>query len=331
MREGTGAPDADHGGHAWSTHTRVPAHPTGRCRSRSKHGPRLPRCGARPATCRRTSRGTPGDRRGGLPGGTAGRPTRRRRSAPTGPGGTPRPPTTTPSTAPSSATPTSSGDRRACGRPRRTCSATSTGMTGARDRRGRGPVRALGGRPGRRPVVATDLSAGMLERGPSDQRHGGRPTAAASRWCSATAPRSPSPTRPSTVVFTAYGVVPFVADSGRGAWREAARVLRPGGRFVFSTTHPVRWAMPDDPGEQGLTRDASRTSTAPPYVEQDAAGPGDLRRAPPDPRRPGARDRRRRAWCSSTSSSRSGRSPTSRPGAAGRRCAAGSSPGRRSS
>ena len=43
-------------------------------------------------------------------------------------------------------------------------------------------------------------------------------------------------------VFTAYGVVPFVADSGAVVW-EAARVLRPGGRFVFSTSYPVRWAF----------------------------------------------------------------------------------------
>ena len=32
------------------------------------------------------------------------------------------------------------------------------------------------------------------------------------------------------------------------ALAEAARVLRPGGRWVFSVTHPIRWAFPDDPG-----------------------------------------------------------------------------------
>jgi SAM-dependent methyltransferase len=72
------------------------------------------------------------------------------------------------------------------------------------------------------------------------------------------------------LVFTAYGVVPFVADSA-GVMREAARVLRPGGRFVFSTTHPIRWAMPDDPGEHGLRVTQSyfdRTA----YVEQDPSG-----------------------------------------------------------
>ena len=44
--------------------------------------------------------------------------------------------------------------------------------------------------------------------------------------------------------------------------REVARVLRPGGRWVFSATHPMRWAFPDDPGRAGLTRRARRTSTA---------------------------------------------------------------------
>src|SRR5690349_23010429 len=33
--------------------------------------------------------------------------------------------------------------------------------------------------------------------------------------------------------------------------REVARVLRPGGRWVFSVTHPVRWSFPDDPTEAG--------------------------------------------------------------------------------
>jgi len=69
-------------------------------------------------------------------------------------------------------------------------------------------------------------------------------------------------------VFTAYGVVPFVADSG-AVLAEAARVLRPGGRFVFSTSHPVRWAFPDDPGPHGLTATSSYFDRTP-YVESEA-------------------------------------------------------------
>ncbi len=69
-------------------------------------------------------------------------------------------------------------------------------------------------------------------------------------------------------VYTAYGVVPFVADSG-AVMAEAARVLRPGGRFVFSTSHPVRWAFPDDPGPGGLTATTSYFDRTP-YVESEA-------------------------------------------------------------
>ena len=72
------------------------------------------------------------------------------------------------------------------------------------------------------------------------------------------------------VVFTAYGAVPFVADTAR-LMREVARVLRPGGRFVFSTTHPFRWAFPDDPGEGGLTVRQSYFDRTP-YVEADSDG-----------------------------------------------------------
>src|SRR5918995_1465423 len=71
-------------------------------------------------------------------------------------------------------------------------------------------------------------------------------------------------------VFTAYGVVPFVADSA-AAFREAARVLRPGGRLAFSTSHPVRWAFPDDPGPDGLTVTSSYFDRTP-YVESEAGG-----------------------------------------------------------
>ena len=124
-------------------------------------------------------------------------------------------------------------------------------------------------------VVASDLSMGMLrtgrriEAGPPDAGH----------------PASEAVTRPLPLlqcdglalpladasvdrVFTAYGVVPFVADSG-AVLAEAARVLRPGGRFVFSTSHPVRWAFPDDPGPHGLTATTSYFDRTP-YVESEA-------------------------------------------------------------
>lgn len=69
---------------------------------------------------------------------------------------------------------------------------------------------------------------------------------------------------------SAYGAVPFVADSA-AVMREVARVLRPGGRWVFSVTHPFRWCFPDDPGPDGLTAHDSYFDRRP-YVETDARG-----------------------------------------------------------
>ncbi len=71
------------------------------------------------------------------------------------------------------------------------------------------------------------------------------------------------------VAFSAFGALQFVYDAG-AAVAEAARVLRPGGRFAFSVTHPIRWSMPDDPGEDGLKITSSYWDRTP-YVEQDPA------------------------------------------------------------
>lgn len=71
-------------------------------------------------------------------------------------------------------------------------------------------------------------------------------------------------------VFCAFGALQFVADAGR-AVREVARVLRPGGLFVFSVTHPVRWSMPDEPTRAGLVVTGSYFDRTP-YVEEDDDG-----------------------------------------------------------
>lgn len=130
-------------------------------------------------------------------------------------------------------------------------------------------------------AVATDVSAGMLGAAAEVDRAalgagargdsgpvGGRP--APVPLIQADARALPFPDASFDVVFTAYGAIPFVPDAGR-VHAEAARVLRPGGRWVCSVTHPVRWAFPDDPGERGLTADRSYFDRRP-YVETDDQG-----------------------------------------------------------
>lgn len=118
-------------------------------------------------------------------------------------------------------------------------------------------------------VVSSDLSAGMLrtareidERAPAGTA---RPL-----LVQADATRLPFADAAFDVVFSAYGAVPFVADSA-ALMVELARVLRPGGRLAFSTSHPVRWAFPDVPGEAGLGASGSYFDETP-YVEADASG-----------------------------------------------------------
>ncbi len=69
------------------------------------------------------------------------------------------------------------------------------------------------------------------------------------------------------VVFSSFGALQFIADLP-AALSEAARVLRTGGRFAFSITHPTRWSFPDDPGVEGLTASQSYWDRTP-YVETD--------------------------------------------------------------
>ncbi len=69
------------------------------------------------------------------------------------------------------------------------------------------------------------------------------------------------------IVFSSFGALQFVADI-EVAVAETARVLRPGGRFAFSITHPTRWMFPDDPTAEGLTATQSYWDRTP-YVEVD--------------------------------------------------------------
>lgn len=70
--------------------------------------------------------------------------------------------------------------------------------------------------------------------------------------------------------FASYGALQFVADPER-VMCEVRRVLKPGGRWAFSVTHPIRWAFPDDPTKHGLTACRSYFDTTP-YAERDTHG-----------------------------------------------------------
>jgi ubiquinone/menaquinone biosynthesis C-methylase UbiE len=72
------------------------------------------------------------------------------------------------------------------------------------------------------------------------------------------------------VAFSSFGALQFVEQIA-GTVAEVARVLRPGGRFAFSITHPIRWSMPDDPTKEGLVVTASYWDRTP-YVEQEESG-----------------------------------------------------------
>lgn len=117
-------------------------------------------------------------------------------------------------------------------------------------------------------VVATDISGGMLRQGAGLNQAFTDATGLTVPLVQCDATSLPFADSCFDTVFTAYGAVPFVADSAT-LMAQAARVLRPGGRFVFSTTHPMRWALPDDPGYPGLSVTNSYFDRTP-YVEQES-------------------------------------------------------------
>jgi SAM-dependent methyltransferase len=115
-------------------------------------------------------------------------------------------------------------------------------------------------------VTGFDLSAGMLRHA----RSGAGRTGVTVPLVQADVCALPFRDDAFDVAFSAFGAIPFVADSA-GAMREVARVLRPGGRWVFSVTHPMRWIFPDDPGPAGMVAVQSYFDRAP-YVEVDGDG-----------------------------------------------------------
>jgi SAM-dependent methyltransferase len=115
-------------------------------------------------------------------------------------------------------------------------------------------------------VTAFDLSAGMLRYAAAANEATGIDVP----LVRANAERMPFASGSFDVACSAFGAVPFVADLP-GTFREVARVLRPGGSWVFAVTHPMRWIFPDDPGPDGLRVTGSYFDRTP-YVEVDADG-----------------------------------------------------------
>lgn len=115
-------------------------------------------------------------------------------------------------------------------------------------------------------AVAFDISAGMLRHAVEAAARSG----VSAPLIQADAEHLPFQSETFDLACSAFGAVPFVANPGR-VMSEVARVLRPGGRWVFSVTHPIRWIFPDDPGPDGLTVSTSYFDRTP-YVEIDASG-----------------------------------------------------------
>ncbi len=112
-------------------------------------------------------------------------------------------------------------------------------------------------------VVAFDLSAGMLTRARElNDATGFSPT-----LLQADVGALPLADASVDLACSAFGGLPFVADA-RGALAEVRRVLRPGGRFVASVNHPLRWPFPDSPDPADLTVLGSYFDRTP-YVETD--------------------------------------------------------------
>jgi SAM-dependent methyltransferase len=115
-------------------------------------------------------------------------------------------------------------------------------------------------------VVALDLSAGMLQRAAESNRS----TGVAVPLLQADAGALPLASASMDLACSAFGGLPFVADA-KAVLAEVTRVLRPGGRFVASVNHPMRWPFPDSPDPDDL-RIVSSYFDRTPYVETDDDG-----------------------------------------------------------
>ncbi len=115
-------------------------------------------------------------------------------------------------------------------------------------------------------VVGLDLSSRQLQH----SRRIDLTTGTSVPVVCASATSIPFPAASFDLAYSAFGAMSFLVDVV-AALRESRRVLRPGGRLVFSVVHPMRRMFPDDPSLGAMTICRSyfdRTS----YVELDSEG-----------------------------------------------------------
>jgi SAM-dependent methyltransferase len=115
-------------------------------------------------------------------------------------------------------------------------------------------------------VVGIDISRGMLDQA----RRFDRDLGSATPLIQADGRMLPFSDASFDIVMSAFGVLPFVADS-EVVLAEVTRVLRPGGRFALSLVHPFTWVFPDSPNADDLTVQESYFDRRP-YVEEDRTG-----------------------------------------------------------
>ena len=107
-------------------------------------------------------------------------------------------------------------------------------------------------------IIGLDISMGML-------RHATAPVA----LVQADAAHPPFADGSFDVVFSVFGAIAFIQDL-TALFTQVRRLLPPGGRFLYSCTHPMRWVFPDDPGKEGLVADIPYWSRE--YIEHSPDG-----------------------------------------------------------
>lgn len=99
-----------------------------------------------------------------------------------------------------------------------------------------------------RSVVATDVSAGMLHAGQLLNTR----TGIDFPLIQADITALPFEASAFDTVFTSFGALSFLPTLGP-AFSEVFRVLKPGGAWVYSVTHPFSWVFPDSPYADDLS------------------------------------------------------------------------------